>query len=854
MEKMNSKAHLIPVFLMIFLSLTTVLSLPAAEIIRINSTNRHLLPKGKEVDGAIGDWIMKNDKVIAVIADAYPDREANQMVSSIQGGVIDFTSLKANNDQLVIYYPQGARVDFPAADTIIVLQGKGSAVSLKVLKKASAREPYIAMTTYTLRDGNAYLEVNTEYQNTSDAPVSLKFADKVRCDNDLTDVSPAGVGQLAYIYNKWYKSAYGVATPSGSLFTKAMGEKPKLTDVGIDTWVPYKGQSTGEPVQLAAGEKISVSRVLLTGDDIADLQQQFASITGNPSPAWKIQVFDTKNNAIAGAFVFAKSPKDELVSAAMTQSDGSALLFPGKGEFKLGISKPGHDTIFQNVTIADQDGGSVAIMQPQTLVSIHITGPDGKYMPVKIEFRGTKGTKDPFLGPFKRAEGAGNNWFNTTTSFDVPVPPGTYEIAFSRGPEFDVILKTVTVQRGNREKIDVMMKRAYSTPNWIVADMHNHTTGSGDTNAEIEGRMYNLAGSGIEFAPATEHNRISTFTEHIEQLGLQKFIASAAGVELSGRPGPGDINHQNGWPVKIQEDKRGNGAPKTDKDPYMQMKRLYDYDGGKFKLMQQNHPNIGWLYFDKDRDGVADDGFGTASITHCLEINGTLVEFPRILAGERSRSRLLPWLQMLNLGYRIYGTANSDSHVVSHATGSVFSYIYTANDNPEKIDEVELAHQVKNGHVVISNGPFMDIRMNGSLPGEEIKVKDGKVTVKVKVMTSNWCPVNTVQVVVNGRADQSLVFTNEKNPELFKEGVTAFEHEIPVSLKTDAHLIVLAYGKGETVGKVQGSKMRNAIPIVMSNPVFVDVDGNGFIANKDLLDNPIPTGKSFGRAPTSEED
>ncbi len=75
-----------------------------------------------------------------------------------------------------------------------------------------------------------------------------------------------------------------------------------------------------------------------------------------------------------------------------------------------------------------------------------------------------------------------------------------------------------------------------------------------------------------------------------------------------------------------------------------------------------------------------------------------------------------------------------------------------------------------------------------------------------------------------------------------------------MSLKTDAHLIVLAYGKGETVGKVQGSNMRNAIPIVMSNPVFVDVDGNGFVANKDLLDNPIPTAKATGRAPASEDD
>jgi hypothetical protein len=335
-------------------------------------------------------------------------------------------------------------------------------------------------------------------------------------------------------------------------------------------------------------------------------------------------------------------------------------------------------------------------------------------------------------------------------------------------------------------------------------------------------------------------------------LGLQEYIASSPGVELSGRPGPGDINHQIGFPVKIQYDKRGNGAPKTDKDPYVQMKRLYDYDNGKFKLMQQNHPNIGHLYFDKNQDGVVDGGFGTAPITHVMEINGTIVDLPGVINGEKSRSRLLQWLQMLNMGYRIYAIANTDSHVIGHGNGSDFSYIYTAKDTPEKIDDVEIAHQVKDGHVVISNGPFLDVRVNGALPGDEIKAENGKVKVMIKVFASNWCPVNTVQILVNGRADTSLIFTKEKNAELFRQGPDIFEKVIPVPLTTDAHLIIIACGKGETVGKVQGGSMRNAPPLAMTNPVFVDVDGNGFTPNKDLLDNPMPTGKADKGTPQGE--
>ena len=127
---MNRFVKLSLLLLFIIFNNSITCSLFAGEVIRIDSRNKQLLPKGKEVDGMIGDWVMKNDKILAVIAAACPDREANQMVSSIQGAVIDFTTLVSNNDQLVVYYPQGARVDIPSADTIIVLQEKGEVIKL----------------------------------------------------------------------------------------------------------------------------------------------------------------------------------------------------------------------------------------------------------------------------------------------------------------------------------------------------------------------------------------------------------------------------------------------------------------------------------------------------------------------------------------------------------------------------------------------------------------------------------------------------------------------------------------------------------------------------------------------------
>jgi len=62
-----------------------------------------------------------------------------------------------------------------------------------------------------------------------------------------------------------------------------------------------------------------------------------------------------------------------------------------------------------------------------------------------------------------------------------------------------------------------------------------------------------------------------------------------------------------------------------------------------------------------------------------------------------------------------------------------------------------------------------------------------------------------------------------------------------VELSSDAHLIVVAIGEQTQVGDIMGPQWGRQNPVAISNPIFVDVDGNGFKPNGDLLDAPIPT-------------
>lgn len=134
-------------FISIFLA-TTSCYVSAGEIVRVSPTTRQMVPSGKSMDAIDGDYIMKNDLVVAVIGDAVAGREANMRVQCVQGAVIDFTSLKDNNDYLAAFYPHGypaedsRRNPAKLADRIEIVEGSGSAIVLRATRKINDRYPY----------------------------------------------------------------------------------------------------------------------------------------------------------------------------------------------------------------------------------------------------------------------------------------------------------------------------------------------------------------------------------------------------------------------------------------------------------------------------------------------------------------------------------------------------------------------------------------------------------------------------------------------------------------------------------------------------------------------------------------
>ena len=383
----------------------------------------------------------------------------------------------------------------------------------------------------------------------------------------------------------------------------------------------------------------------------------------------------------------------------------------------------------------------------------------------------------------------------------------------------------------------------------------------GEETSSRQGRVLNLAAEGIEFAPSTEHNRLDSYQDLIESLGLARFLKSCTGIELTNEPFR--VNHHNAFPLIPHDHTQGNGAPRPDADSVAQIRRLAGWDNGSEKLVQQNHPDIGWIWFDGNGDGTPDGGLsGMFPFQQVVEAwgddiiklepwgyrqardatTGGIVWF-------RENNPVFNWLQLLNTGVRIPAVANTDAHTNFHGSGGRRNYVMSPTDDPAEIEPLDIVRSAVKGHIVITNGPFLEVSlrpvdigggMKVAYPGDQVAAPGGHVLVKVRVQCPNWIDIDRVHLVLNGRPDVKRGWTRYNDPHQFANGAVKFDSEIDLTLERDTHVIVVAWHKVKMLAPIMGSLWGDFHPTAISNPIFVDVDGGGFNANGDTLGHPLP--------------
>ena len=775
---------------------------------------------GKETDWIDGDFVLKNDHLIAVIAQPGTTRDANMTVRGVGACLIDLTRTEELSDQLSCYYPGAGRYQFHDASRIQYGTSENGEVFWKCQSSGSvANDGSVAEVEYRLGNGDRCVRVSFTIRNSDQEKV--KPIDGVRADRTFVFKSVDSLG-VAYCEDLNFRQTYGFRNRVSQKPAGWSNDRMRQLRYGAEAIEHVDDAIRWETDVFPAASSVDLWGMLNGG------QPQRITIQGavGDQPRIRLSLIDSPAAAALGEATW------------MVAENGVCSVHLPSGKHRLKIEAIGHETKEVALEVASKPGQHNFQIGPATSVKLTVKDTDGTGIPCKVTFFGKSQadgskTPDPVFGIDSQSGSVGNCVYSADGTVLRSIPPGSYDVLVSRGPEYDVEFRELNLKVGEHIELQVALRRVVDTTGWVSAELHSHSSPSGDNTSDQLGRVENLLCEHLEFAPCTEHQRIESYDDQLEILGATHLMATCSGMELTGSLLP--INHQNAFPLKWSPRKQDGGGPRTDnQDPVNQIARLAMWDDGASKVVQSNHPNMRQMLQDRNLDGEPDGGFAKMlDFMDVIEVHPPeLIFLDEKQTGELKNpdsNRMLPWMKLIAQGRRIPGVVNTDAHYNFHGSGSLRNWIRCSTDNPAEIATSEMTQRLETGQVVMSTGPFMSVSLDharlekAAQIGESVHLPKTGATLNIKVQCANWLDVNRVEVFVNGQMRPELSRTRATHPSDFDQGVVKFEQSLPLDFKEDSFVIVAAIGERLQLGRVMGDKEGKRQPVVVSNPIFVSI-------------------------------
>jgi hypothetical protein len=190
---------------------------------------------------------------------------------------------------------------------------------------------------------------------------------------------------------------------------------------------------------------------------------------------------------------------------------------------------------------------------------------------------------------------------------------------------------------------------------------------------------------------------------------------------------------------------------------------------------------------------------------------------------DRYRLTRADWLSLLLQGVRHVGLGNSDSHRAGEQPGLPRSYVALADDSLARFDEAAFFASLRAGRVFATTGPLLDAKLGAAGPGERFSGRSGLL--RVRVDAAPWVPVERLLV----HRDAEIVA---------ERSITRGESiELPLDFVRDGFVVVEVEGRPDATWSALVPRFT---PVAVTNPIFVDADGDGVWTPPGLPDAAPP--------------
>ncbi|MBA4146492.1 MAG: PHP domain-containing protein [Verrucomicrobia bacterium] len=556
------------------------------------------------------------------------------------------------------------------------------------------------------------------------------------------------------------------------------------------------------------------------------LEQPWPEVPAKPK-AEKLKVrFDSKPNDTEWVLAIRQRDVSErcllLLNgkeiAALKHNQDPDLFFyavpPGalvKGENILAINptKPRDNMVVGPIHLYERTLRDLRQLQP---VKLTITDADtGKPVPARVTITNLKGDLvEIFDGASDYTAVRLGTICTLGTEAGFDLPEGDYLFCATRGMEWSRGELKVSISKKAPTKVALKIRREVDTTGFIAADTHIHTlTHSGHGDASVAERVVTLASEGVELAIATDHNHNTDYHPHQKKLSEEKFFTAVTGNEISSA-----IGHINAFPLDPKD-----SVPSHKLEDWVQLVDGIRAKGAKVVILNHPRGNVfsRYVYTPFGLNRASGEFVKSSSFPFdAVELTNPGGAFDPIYL-------LRDWFALLNHGEKVTAVSASDSHTVADPVGWWRSFVPSKTDDPAKIDVDDACNRFLAGETSISLGIFTDIRVNDTYKmGQTCSPKSGHANVRLRVASPSWVTPTRALVFINGQqVAEKAVPANENGP-------TDLWLDFSVALpKHDAHLVGVIIGDGVDHPSVGVKGKNTRFTLAATNPVYLDIDGNG---------------------------
>ncbi len=375
-----------------------------------------------------------------------------------------------------------------------------------------------------------------------------------------------------------------------------------------------------------------------------------------------------------------------------------------------------------------------------------------------------------------------------------PVPPGSYQIVVSHGPEYSATTTPLTVVAGTAaspQVITTALVPVVDTTGFISADHHVHLSFSPDSTVSKDERIVTMLAEGVDYFVASNHDFKTDLASDVAALGASSLVKTAVSNEITYF----DSGHFGAYPLDLVPGSVTGGAIDWGRagEPVglgYPSDGSYDLSVEEMALaakapphnaavVQANHFNSGTLgYFrtsgidttvappqsSTDPIKIRQDPAVTNLFSNELTALELWIESSRDQNALALGENLGDYISMLNnfdssnplLRKGIVCDSDTHSTAIVQA-GGPRNMLASATDDPALLDPDALADAVNDGRNVCTSGPFVRVKVIGDAALEAshdladplIVTAATTATVQVDVQSPTWAQYDRIDIYVN---------------------------------------------------------------------------------------------------------